>query len=98
MSSCGMGGPLHRGTRPFSNCDSIYYSGPGRELASYARRAKGPVRHFGCAGRVVDASKESVMAKELGRSLALSPFRRLVADLMRCSQKVPAVTVERRMD
>ena len=38
------------------------------------------------------------MAKERGRSVALSPFRRLVADLMRCSQKVPAVTAERRMD
>jgi hypothetical protein len=37
------------------------------------------------------------MAKEHGRSLALTPFRRLVADLMRFSQKVPAVTAERRM-
>ena len=37
------------------------------------------------------------MAKERGRSVALSPFRRLVTDLMRCSQKVPAVTAERRM-
>jgi hypothetical protein len=38
------------------------------------------------------------MARESGRSLPLSPFRRLVADLMRCSQKVPAVTVERRLE
>jgi len=38
------------------------------------------------------------MVKELGRSLALSPFRRLVRDLMRMSQRVPAVTAERRMD
>jgi hypothetical protein len=38
------------------------------------------------------------MAKEVGRSVPLSPFRRLVTDLMRFSQSVPAVTVERRMD
>jgi len=38
------------------------------------------------------------MAKEHGRSIPLSPFRRLVVDLMGFSQKVPAVTVERRMD
>jgi hypothetical protein len=37
------------------------------------------------------------MAKEVGRSVPLSPFRRLVADLMRFSRHVPAVTVERRI-
>jgi hypothetical protein len=37
------------------------------------------------------------MAKEAGRSSALTPFRRLVADLMHFSRKVPAVTIERRM-
>ena len=36
------------------------------------------------------------MAHEVGRSIPLSPFRRLVIDLMQVSQKVPAVTVERR--
>jgi hypothetical protein len=38
------------------------------------------------------------MAKEVGRSYWLSPFRRLVTDLMRVSQQVPAVTIERRMN
>jgi hypothetical protein len=38
------------------------------------------------------------MAKERGRSYALSPFRRLVTDLMRFSRQVPAVTIERRMN
>jgi hypothetical protein len=38
-----------------------------------------------------------VMAKPVGRSIALSPYRRLVTDLMHFSQRVPAVTVERRM-
>jgi len=38
------------------------------------------------------------MAKEAGRSLPLSPFRRLVTDLMHFSRQVPAVTAERRMD
>jgi hypothetical protein len=38
------------------------------------------------------------MAKERGRSFSLSPFRRLVTDLMQFSQQVPAVTVERRMN
>jgi hypothetical protein len=38
------------------------------------------------------------MAKAAGRSIPLSPFRRLVTDLMCFSQRVPAVTVERRMD
>jgi hypothetical protein len=37
------------------------------------------------------------MAKEIGRSYPLSPFRRLVTDLMRFSRHVPAVTVERRL-
>jgi hypothetical protein len=38
------------------------------------------------------------MPKAIGRSLPLSPFRRLVTDLMSFSQRVPAVTVDRRMD
>jgi pyruvate/2-oxoglutarate dehydrogenase complex dihydrolipoamide acyltransferase (E2) component len=38
------------------------------------------------------------MRKAVGRSFPVSPFRRLVADLMHFGQKVPAVTVERRMD
>jgi hypothetical protein len=38
------------------------------------------------------------MAKERGRSYLLSPYRRLVADLMTFSRLVPAVTVERRFD
>jgi hypothetical protein len=38
------------------------------------------------------------MAKEVGRSVPLSPFRRLVTDLMGFSQRVPAVTAERRMN
>jgi hypothetical protein len=38
------------------------------------------------------------MAKQVGRSYPLSPFRRLVTDLMRFSQRVPAVTIERRMN
>jgi len=36
--------------------------------------------------------------KPTGRWLALSPFRRLVVDLMHFSQQVPAVAIERRMD
>src|SRR5688500_17639092 len=39
-----------------------------------------------------------VMSKEKGRYLPVSPFRRLVADLMSFSQQVPTVTVERYMD
>jgi hypothetical protein len=38
------------------------------------------------------------MAKVWGRSLPLSPFRRLVVDLMHFSQQVPAVSIERRMN
>lgn len=38
------------------------------------------------------------MAKEVGRSVPLSPFRRLVTDLMSFSQRVPAVTIERRVN
>ena len=38
------------------------------------------------------------MAKEVGRSYPLSPFRRLVTDLMGFSQRVPAVTISRRMN
>jgi len=33
-----------------------------------------------------------------GRSLSISPFRRLVTDMMQFSCKVPAVTVDRRMN
>jgi hypothetical protein len=36
--------------------------------------------------------------KAAGRSFPVSPFRRLVADLMHFSAKVPSVTVDRRMD
>jgi len=39
-----------------------------------------------------------VMAKEKGRYLPVSPFRGLVADLMKMSQRVPTVTVERYMN
>src|SRR5205823_7950669 len=42
--------------------------------------------------------REHVMTKERGRSYPLSPFRRLVTDLMGFSQKVPAVTAERRIN
>jgi hypothetical protein len=38
------------------------------------------------------------MSKERGKSYALSPFRRLVVDLMHFSQHVPAVAIERRMN
>jgi hypothetical protein len=37
------------------------------------------------------------MSKVHGRSFAVSPFRRLVIDLMHTSQQVPTVTIERRM-
>ncbi len=37
------------------------------------------------------------MGKEVGKSYPLSPFRRLVVDLMYFSQHVPAVSIERRM-
>jgi hypothetical protein len=36
--------------------------------------------------------------KTAGRSFRISPFRRLVTDLMHFSAKVPRVTVDRRMD
>ena len=38
------------------------------------------------------------MTKPRGKSIAISPFRKLVGDLMYFSQKVPAVTVDRRMN
>lgn len=38
------------------------------------------------------------MTKPRGKSFSISPFRRLVIDLMTFSQKVPTVTVDRRMD
>lgn len=37
------------------------------------------------------------MGKDAGRSFAVSPFRRLVIDLMHFSQQVPSVCVDRRM-
>jgi pyruvate/2-oxoglutarate dehydrogenase complex dihydrolipoamide acyltransferase (E2) component len=37
------------------------------------------------------------MQKAVGRTFAVSPFRRLVADLMHFGRQVPAVTVDRRM-
>jgi hypothetical protein len=37
------------------------------------------------------------MAGEVGRSLRISPYRRLVVDLMHFGQQVPAVVIERRM-
>ncbi len=38
------------------------------------------------------------MSKAVGRSLPISPFRRLVTDLMQFSRQVPSVAIERRMD
>jgi hypothetical protein len=38
------------------------------------------------------------MSKPAGRNLAISPFRRLVIDLMHFSRKVPSVTIDRRMN
>lgn len=38
------------------------------------------------------------MGKAVGRSLPVSPFRRVVTDLMQFSSHVPSVTAERRMD
>jgi pyruvate/2-oxoglutarate dehydrogenase complex dihydrolipoamide acyltransferase (E2) component len=38
------------------------------------------------------------MGKAAGKLVPLSPFRRLVTDLMYLSQRVPSVTAERRMD
>src|SRR5262245_13095225 len=38
------------------------------------------------------------MSKPVGRSLPISPHRRLVADLMHFSRKVPCVVVERPMN
>ena len=37
------------------------------------------------------------MAKPVGRSLPVSPFRRVVTDLMHFSRSVPSVTADRRM-
>lgn len=36
--------------------------------------------------------------KAVGRSISVSPFRRLVTELMHASQQVPSVVIERRMD
>jgi hypothetical protein len=38
------------------------------------------------------------MSKACGKTVRISPFRRLVIDLMTFSQKVPTVTVDRRMN
>jgi hypothetical protein len=38
------------------------------------------------------------MTKAVGRSIPVSPYRRLVTDLMHFSQHVPSVAAERRMD
>lgn len=38
------------------------------------------------------------MGKSAGRGLPISPFRRIVTDLMSFSQKVPSVTADRRFD
>src|SRR5437870_4822638 len=38
------------------------------------------------------------MGKVPGRSFLVSPYRRMVTDLMYFSQQVPSVTAERRMD
>jgi hypothetical protein len=38
------------------------------------------------------------MSKLTGKTIRISPFRRLVIDLMTFSQKVPTVTVDRRMN
>jgi hypothetical protein len=38
------------------------------------------------------------MAKSTGRTIRITPFRRLVIDLMTFSQKVPTVTIDRRMN
>ncbi|HEY3788595.1 MAG TPA: 2-oxo acid dehydrogenase subunit E2, partial [Urbifossiella sp.] len=38
------------------------------------------------------------MDKAVGRSLPITPYRRVVTDLMHFSQQVPAVTAERPMD
>jgi pyruvate/2-oxoglutarate dehydrogenase complex dihydrolipoamide acyltransferase (E2) component len=42
--------------------------------------------------------KEHIMPKLVGRTIPISPFRRVVTDLMHFSQQVPAVTAERVMD
>ena len=38
------------------------------------------------------------MERVRGRSIPVSPYRRVVTDLMHFSQQVPAVTAERPMD
>lgn len=38
------------------------------------------------------------MSKPRGKSIAISPFRKLVSDLMYFSQKQPSVTIDRRMN
>src|SRR5262249_18401073 len=49
-------------------------------------------------GRCSSNSRTCTMAKPRGRSLPVSPYRKLVADLMHFSGMVPAVTADRRMD
>jgi hypothetical protein len=38
------------------------------------------------------------MTKQRGKNIAISPFRKLVIDLMHFSKQVPIVTIDRRMD
>src|SRR5262245_23524471 len=49
-------------------------------------------------GRYSSNSWTCTMAKPRGRSFSVSPYRKLVADLMHFSAMVPAVTADRRMD
>jgi hypothetical protein len=44
------------------------------------------------------AAEEAPMTKAVGRSFRVSPFRRVVTDLMHFSRQVPAVTADRRMN
>lgn len=47
---------------------------------------------------ITPGPKKSSMSKLRGKSIAISPFRRLVIDLMHFSTQVPSVTLDRRMD
>jgi hypothetical protein len=71
----------------------VYLRGLGKELLLCARAFT--VQSSAIADH---PGRGRVMAKEVGRSFPLSPFRSLVTDLMAFSQKVPAVTIDRRMD
>jgi hypothetical protein len=61
-------------------------------------RLRERARDLGNGGPRANPGKQHVMAKKAGRSYSLSPFRRLVTDLMNCHQQVPTATVDRRMD